>query len=84
MYYRFGFLTKTAADENGHMIGFFSAGMMAYTSLIICANLKVLLFTNTMNNIILFLVFGSILFYVMNFAVLDGYVWTGNYTEFGK
>jgi hypothetical protein len=83
MKHRFGALSGEAVDMEGRTVGFFSAGMMAFTSLIVCANLKILLFSNNFNVLVLFVVFGSILFYVANFAGFAAASWSADYEEFG-
>lgn len=84
LYFRFMALSTNFVTNDGYMVGFFSSGMMAYSSLIICANLKILLFSSTISVLNLFFIFGSILFYIGNFALFDSFKSSPNYTEFEK
>jgi len=77
-------LSTNFINDDGYTVGFYSSGMMAYSSLVICANFKILLFSNTITIFNLFIVFGSILFYIGNFALLSSFGWSANYNEFSK
>lgn len=65
----FAFLTleTSAVNEEGLTGGFMSAGMLAFTMLIIVANVKILIFSTSYNFLMLFFVFGSIAFYLLSF-----------------
>jgi len=76
-------LDTSAIDQDGRMVGFFSGGMMTYTSLVFCSNLKVLLFTNTFNPLVHFIQAGSLAFYYWTFVTVSGLSSSQNYHEFG-
>lgn len=57
--------------DQGKGFDFLSTGMMIFGAGINVCNIKILIFSNTYNPVSLFLIFGSIGFYVMNFFVFN-------------
>ena len=65
--FRFITLSTSAVNEEGLTAGFWPAGMLSFTLLIIVANLKILIFSTSYNLLVLFFVFGSIAVYLLSF-----------------
>jgi len=72
-YFAFSAFNDTGLTSEGYLNGFYSSGMFSYNSLILLANLKILLFTNTFNFLVYFCTIGSFLFYILNFALYSDY-----------
>ena len=63
--------------SSGRMCGFWDIGMMILTASMIIVNVKVLLFTNTYNFLIIFFVSGGILVYIIG-IVIDSSIISGS------
>jgi len=70
----------------GNGLGFdiLSTGMMIFASGINLANIKVLIFSNTYNPFSLFIIYGSIGFYVMNFYIFNSFKNLISYNIFNR
>lgn len=53
------------------MLYFYACGMISFFSSVIIGNIKVWLFSNTHSILSLFLIFGSIVFYISNHAIVS-------------
>lgn len=63
-------LENSFVDEHhGYNFDFWASGMTVFGYVIVVANVKVLLISNTHSLLSLFLIFGSILFYYMTYGV---------------
>ena len=73
-----------SVDNHGHILGFWNYGMMCYGTLVIIANIKVLLFSYTVNVFSLFGIIGGIAAFIMSFLTLNYYHFGVIYEEFQK
>lgn len=69
--FRFGALTVTFVNQQGMVLDFLDAGMMTYSSVVICVNLKILLFTNRFNLLVAFWIILSIIVFVLLFYLFN-------------
>lgn len=57
--------------EGGFDNGFWTAGQMSFTIVVIIVNVKIVLFTNTFNLLNTIFLVGSILVYILTFYILN-------------
>ena len=75
-------LENTAADAFGRIVGFNTSGMEVFQLLILVANFKILLFTNTYSILVISCLVLSNLLYPVFYAVFSGMSWFDYYMEF--
>ena len=80
--FRFGSLETTAVNKDGWMLGYWNSGMMAYTSVILCVNLKILLFSNTYNLLVVLGIATSVVTYVYSFKISSLIESSPDYSEY--
>ncbi|RZL40821.1 MAG: hypothetical protein EOP00_26050 [Pedobacter sp.] len=64
------------------MLGYWNSGMMTYTSVIICVNLKILLFSNTYNLLVALGIAASIITYIYSFKISSFIESSPDYSEY--
>ena len=64
-------LQPTFVNTNGNMLGFWNSGMMCFGAVVIMANLKILLFSYTVNIFTLLGIFTSITVFILSFFVFN-------------
>ena len=63
-------------QEDGYMFSFWASGMTIFGYVIAVANVKVILFSNRYSLLSMCLIFGSILFYYMTYAIASSVAMT--------
>jgi hypothetical protein len=58
-------------SEHGYSLFYASSGMLVFGAAVINANIKIIIYTNTVNFMTVFLVFGGILSYIGSYAFVS-------------
>mgnify|MGYP000869495673 CR=1 FL=1 len=71
-------MNTSAINSAGNTGGFWTAGMLAFTSLTVVANSKIFIFSTSLSFVTIFFIVGSVLFYVASFWFFTVFPMGGN------